>query len=106
MRKGPLNPKYISGGQNRSYNQGSCQNRPDSRNRGQYINSRPRQNYRVGNFRGNTRGYSRQNNRGGYRNDRHSNYNRGRYRSRESTFTRNYSSGRGRSSVTVDCCVM
>ena len=42
MRKGPLNPKYIkSRGQNRSYNQGSYQNRPNSRNRGQDPSSRP-----------------------------------------------------------------
>ena len=46
MRKGPLNPKYMSRGQNKSYNQGSYQNRSDSRNRGQFTNSRPRQNYR------------------------------------------------------------
>ena len=37
---------YKSRGQNRSYNQGSYQNRPDSRNRGQYTSHRPRQNYR------------------------------------------------------------
>ena len=89
---------YKSRGHNRSYNQGSCQNRPDSRNRGWYTNSRPRQNYRDSNFRGNTRKYGRQNNRGGNRNDRHNDYNRGRYRSRETTFTRNYSGGRDRSS--------
>ena len=41
---------YKSRGQNRSYNQGSYQNRSDSRNRGQYTNSRPRQNYRDNNF--------------------------------------------------------
>ena len=34
-------------------------------------------------FQGNTRGYGRQNNRGGYRNDRHNDYNRGRNRSRK-----------------------
>ena len=95
----PFNPQiYKSRGQNRSYNQGSYQNRPDSRNRGQYKNSRPRQNYRDSNFRGNARGYGRQNNRGGYRNDIHNDYNRGRNRSRERTFTRNYISGRDRSS--------
>ena len=54
---------YKSRGLNRCYNQGSFQNWPDSRNRGQYTSSRPRQNYRDGNFRKNTRGYSRQNNR-------------------------------------------
>ena len=94
----PFKPQiYKSRGQNRSYNQGSCQNRPDSRNKGQYTSSRPRQNYRDSNFRRNTRGYGRQNNRGEYRNDRHSEYNRGRNRSRERTFMRNYSSGRDRS---------
>ena len=95
----PFKPQiYKSRGQNRSYNQGSYQNRSDSRNRGQYTNSRPRQNYRDSNFRGNTRGYGRQNNKGGYRNDRHNDYNRGRNGSRERTFARNYSSGRDRSS--------
>ena len=48
---------YKSRCQNRSYNQGSYQNRPDSRNRRQYTSSRPRQNYRDSNFRGNIRGY-------------------------------------------------
>ena len=75
--KRPLKPQiYKSRGQNRYYNQGSYQNRPDSRNRGQYTSNRPRQNYRDSNFRGNTRGYGRPNNRGGYRNDRHNDYNR------------------------------
>ena len=41
---------YKSRGQNRSYSQGSYQNRPDSRNRGQFISSRPRQSYRDNNF--------------------------------------------------------
>ena len=40
---------YKSRGQHRSYNQGSYQNRPDGRNRGQYTSSRPRQNYRDNN---------------------------------------------------------
>ena len=35
---------YKSRGQNKSYNQGSYQKTPDSRNRGQYPNSRPQQN--------------------------------------------------------------
>ena len=97
----PFKPKiYKSRGQNKSYNQGSYQNRPNSRNRGQCTNIRPRQNYGDINLQGNTRGYGRQNNRGGYRNDRHNDYNRGRNRSRERTFTRNYSSGRDRSSST------
>ena len=43
----PFKPQiYKSRGQNRSYNQGSYQNRPDSRNRGWYTSSRLRQNYR------------------------------------------------------------
>ena len=54
--KRPFKPQiYKSRGQNRSYNQGSYQNRPDSRNKGQYTHSRPRQNYRDSNFQGNTR---------------------------------------------------
>ena len=70
--KRPFKPQiYKSRDQNRSYNQGSYQNRPDSRNRGQFTSSRPRQNYRDSNLRGNTRGYGRQNKRGGYRNDRY-----------------------------------
>ena len=97
--KRPFKPQiYKSRGQNRSYNQVSYQNRSNSRNRGQFTNNRPRQNYRNSNFQGNTRGYGRQDNRGCYRNDRHNDYNRGRSRSRERTFTRNYSSGRDRSS--------
>ena len=55
---------YKSRDQIRSYNQGSYRNRPDSRNRGQYTSSRPRQNYRDSNFQRHTRGYGRQNNRG------------------------------------------
>ena len=46
----PFKPQiYKSRGQNRSYNQASYQNRSDSRNRGQFTNSRPRQNYRDNN---------------------------------------------------------
>ena len=44
---------YKSRGQNRSYNQRGYQNRSgrsDSRNRGQYGNNRPRQNYMDNNF--------------------------------------------------------
>ena len=45
--KRPFKPQiYKSRGQNRSYNQESYQNRSNSRNRGQFTNSRPRQNYR------------------------------------------------------------
>ena len=99
MRKGPLNPKYTR-----------LEVRIDLIIRevirtgqivgigGQFTNNRPRQNYRNSNFWGNTRGYGRQVNRGGYRNNRHNDYNRGRSRSIERTFTRNYSSGRDRSS--------
>ena len=96
--KMPFKPQiYKSRGQNRSYNQGSYENRSNSRNRGQFMNNGPRQDYRDSNFRENTRGYGRQNNRGGYRNDRHNDYNRVRSRSRERTFARNYSSSRDRS---------
>ena len=96
--KRPFKPQiYKSRGQNRSYNWENFPNRPNSRNRGQYTSSRPRQNYRDNSFQGIFRGYGRQNNRGGYRNDRHNDYNRGRKRSRERTFAKNYSSGRDRS---------
>ena len=45
QEKMPFKPQiYKSKGQNRSYNQGSYQNRSDSRNRGQFASSRPRQN--------------------------------------------------------------
>ena len=95
----PYKPQiYKSRGQNRSHDKGNYQNRSNSRNRGQFTNNRPRQNYRNSNFRGNTRGHGRQDNRGGYRNDRHNDYNGGRNGSRKRTFTRNYSSGRDRSS--------
>ena len=53
-KKRPFKPQvYKSSGQNRSYNQRGYQNRnirSDSRNRGQYGNNRPRQNYRGNNF--------------------------------------------------------
>ena len=42
------------------------------------MDNMPRQNYRSNNFRGKTRGYSRQNNRGNYRNERYNSYNRDR----------------------------
>ena len=49
--KRPFKPQiYKSRGQNRSYNQGSYQNKPDSRNRGQYTSSRPRQKNWGSNF--------------------------------------------------------
>ena len=97
--KRPFKPQiYKSRGQHRSYGQGSYQSRLGSRNRGQFMDNRPRQNYRGNNFRGNTRQYSRQNNRGNYGNERYNDYNRDRNRLRERTFTRNYSSNRDRSS--------
>ena len=96
--KRPFKPQiYKSRGQQRSYGQGNYQSRLGSRNRGQFMDNRPRQNYRGNNFRGNTRGYSRQNNRGNYGNERYNDYNRDRNRLRERTFTRNYSSNRDRS---------
>ena len=81
-------------GPNRTNNQRNYQNRgrlgsrSDSRNRGQYINNRPRfqQNYRGNNFQENVRGYGRLNSRGEYRDNRHNGYNRSRDRSREGSF--------------------
>ena len=99
LEKRPFKPQiYKSRGHHRSYGQGNYQSRLGTRNRGQFMDNRPRQNYRSKNFRGNTRGYSRQNNRGNYGNERYNNYNRDRNRLRERTFTRNYSSNRDRSS--------
>ena len=89
---------YKGRGQNRSYGQGGYQNRSDSRSRAQSMNNSPRQNYRGNRFRGNTRGYSRQDDRGNYRNERYNNYNRDRSRLRERNFTRNYNNSRDRSS--------
>ena len=101
-KKRPFKPQiYKSRGKHGSYGQGNHQSRLGSRNRGQFMNNRPRQNYRDNNFRGNTRGYSRQNNRGNYRNERYNDYNRDRNRSKEGTFARNYSSNRDRSSSNV-----
>ena len=100
--KRPFKPHiYKNRGQNRSYNQRGYQNRSgrsDSRDRGQYGNNRPSQNYSDNNFRGNTRGYGRQDSRGEYRDNRCNDYNRSRNRSRERTFSRNYGSNRDRSS--------
>ena len=62
------------------------------------MDNRPRQNYRGNNFRGNTRGYGRQNNKGNYGNEMYNDYNRDIYRLRERTLTRNYSRNRDRSS--------
>ena len=57
--KRPFKPQiYKSRGQSRSYNQRCYQNRssrPNSRNRGQDGNNRPRQSYRDNNFQGNTK---------------------------------------------------
>ena len=94
----PFKPQiYKSKCQNRSYGQGGYQNRSDSRSRGQFTNNSPRQNYRGNRFRGNTRGYSRQDDRGNYRNERYRNCNRDRNRLRERKFTRNYNNSRDRS---------
>ena len=83
MRKDPLNPKYtrvqVSIGLMVREATGS---RLGSRNRGQFMDNRPRQNYRGNNSRGNTRGYTRQNNRGNYGNERYNDYNRD-YKCRE-----------------------
>ena len=99
QEKRPFKPQiYMSRGQHRSYGQGSYQSRLGSRNRGQFMDNRPRQNYRGNNFRGNTRQYSRQNNRGNYGNERYNDYNRDRNKLRERKFTRNYNSNRDRSS--------
>ena len=93
--KRPFKPQiYKSKGQHRSYGWESYQSRLGSRNRGQFMENRPRGN----NFKGNTRGYVRQNNTGNYGNERYNDYNRDRDRSRERTFTRNYGSNRDRSS--------
>ena len=96
--KRPFKPQiYKSRGQDRSYNWGGFQNRPNSRNRAQYTINRPRQNYRDSTSQGNFRRYERQNSRVGYRDDRYNDYNRGRNRLRERLFTGNYSSSRDRS---------
>ena len=98
-KRRPFKPQiYKSRGWNRSYGQGAYQNRSDSRSRGHFVNDSPRQNYRGNRFRGNTRGYSRQDDRGNYRNERYNNYNRDWNRLRERNFTRNYNNSRDRSS--------
>ena len=97
--KRPFKPQiYKSRCQHRSYGHGNYQSRSDCSNRGKFINDRLRQNYKGNNFRGNTRGYSRQINRGNYGNERYNDYNRDRNILRERTFTRNYSINRDRSS--------
>ena len=62
------------------------------------MNNSSRQNYRGNRFRGNFRGYGRQNNRDNYRNERYGSNNRDRNMSRERTLTRIYGNGRDRSS--------
>ena len=95
----PFKPQiYKSRGQSRSYGQGGYQARSDSGNRGYSANNSSRQNYRGNKFRGNFIGYSRQNNRENYRNERYGNNNRDRNRSRERTITWSYGNGRDRSS--------
>ena len=89
---------YKSRGQSRSYCQGGYQTRSDSGHRGHIVNNSSRQNYRGNRFRGNSRGYGRQNNRKNYRNEGYSSNNRDRNRSRERTLTKNYGNGRDRSS--------
>ena len=60
----PFKPQiYKSRGQSRSYGQGGYQARSDSGNRGYIANNSSRQNYRGNRFRGNFRGYGRQNKR-------------------------------------------
>ena len=95
----PFKPQiYKSRGQSRSYSQGGYQARSDNRNRGYIVNNSSRQNNRGNRFRGNFRGYGRQNNRENYRNEGYGNNNRDRNRSRERNLTRSYGNGRDRSS--------
>ena len=95
----PFKPQINnSRGQSRSYGQGGYQARSDNGNRGYSVNNSSRQNYRGNRFRGNFRGYGRQNNRDNYRNKRYGSNNRDMNRSRERTLTRNYGNGRDRSS--------
>ena len=77
---------YKSRGQNRSYGQVGYQNRSDSRSGGHVANNNPRENYRGNRFRGNSRGYGRQDDRGNYRNERYNNYNRDRSRPKRKEF--------------------
>ena len=89
---------YKSRGQNRSYGQGGYQNRSDNRSRGYVANNSPRQNYRGNRFRGNSRGYGKQDDRGNHRNGRYNICNRNRSRPRQRNFTRDYNNSRDRSS--------
>ena len=75
----PFKPQiYKSRGQSRSCGQGGYQTRSDSGNRGHIVNNSSRHNYRGNRFRGNSRGYGRQNNRENYRNEGYSSNNRDR----------------------------
>ena len=96
----PFKPQiYKSRGQSRSYGQGGYQARSDNGNRGYSTNNSSRQNYRGNRFRGNFRGYGRQNNREIHMNERYGNNNRDRNRSKgKETLTRSYGNGRDRSS--------
>ena len=95
----PFKPQiYKSRGQNRCYSQGGYQARSDNGNRGYGANNISRQKYRGSRFRGNFKGYGRQNSRENYRNERYGNNNRDRNRLRERTITRSYGNGRDRSS--------
>ena len=95
----PFKPQiYKSRGQSRFYGQGGYQARSGNGDRGYSVNNSSRQNYRGNRFRGNFRGYSRQNNRENYRNERYGNNNRDRNRSRERTITGSYGNGRDKSS--------
>ena len=97
--RNPFKPQiYKSRGQSRAYGQGGYQARSDSGNRGYIANNSSGQNYRGNGFRGNFRGYGRQNNREHYRNEGCGSNDRGRNRSRERTLTRSYGNGRDRSS--------
>ena len=91
----PFKPEIYK---SRSYGQGRYQARSENGNRGYGTNNSSRQNYRGNRFRGNFRGYGRQNNRENYRNERYGNNNKDRNRSRERTITRSYGNGRDRSS--------
>ena len=84
MKGKPFKPQiYKSRGHNRSYGQGGYQTRSDNGDRGYSMNNNARQNYRGNRFRGNFRGYGRQNSRENYGNERYGNNNRDRNRSRE-----------------------
>ena len=109
-RNRPFNPQIHKGkgpppsGQNRGYSQRNYQNRnrlsnrSNSMDRGWFRQDRDRfrfeQIYRESSFWDNSRGYSKQNSMGEYRNNnyRNSGYSRGRDRSRKRSFSENYGS--------------